>query len=123
MNSGISIEGSAAPAAPRIRRPREGADQAFRPWHFFVLSSILLATVGVIITRRSTPEDLILLSLTIGAAGAAAAALYRTLAPLVAPLLLPGPRPVSDRARAALEREKRLVLRSIKELEFDRAMG
>jgi membrane protease subunit (stomatin/prohibitin family) len=29
----------------------------------------------------------------------------------------------SERARAALEREKALVLRSIKELEFDRAMG
>ena len=33
-----------------------------------------------------------------------------------------GERP-SERARAALEREKTLVLRSIKELEFDRAMG
>jgi hypothetical protein len=30
---------------------------------------------------------------------------------------------VGDRTRAALEREKSLVLRSIKELEFDRAMG
>ena len=29
----------------------------------------------------------------------------------------------SERARAAMEREKALVLRSIKELEFDRAMG
>jgi hypothetical protein len=31
--------------------------------------------------------------------------------------------PPAERARAALEREKSLVLRSIKELEFDKAMG
>ena len=30
---------------------------------------------------------------------------------------------MSERTRAALEREKMLVLRTIKELEFDRAMG
>ena len=30
---------------------------------------------------------------------------------------------LGGRTRAALEREKALVLRSIKELEFDRAMG
>ena len=30
---------------------------------------------------------------------------------------------LGGRTRAALEREKTLVLRSIKELEFDRAMG
>ena len=33
------------------------------------------------------------------------------------------PRLLGGRTRAALEREKTLVLRSIKELEFDRAMG
>ena len=31
--------------------------------------------------------------------------------------------PVTERTRAALERDKMLVLRAIKELEFDRAMG
>ena len=34
-----------------------------------------------------------------------------------------GPQMLGGRTRAALEREKALVLRSIKELEFDRAMG
>jgi hypothetical protein len=110
MSSGISID---------VQVKEEG----FRPWHFFVLASILLATVAVVVARRSTPEHLILMSLTIAAAGAAAAAFYRTVVPLVAPLFLPGAGPVDDRTRAALEREKRLVLRSIKELEFDRAMG
>lgn len=99
------------------------ADDGFRPWHFFVLASLVASTIAVIISRRAAPEHLILMSLTIGAAGSAAAAVYRTILPLVlrdASLL--GQRP-SERARAALEREKTLVLRSIKELEFDRAMG
>ena len=65
-----------------------------------------------------------LISLTIGAAGFAGAALStgrwrrssaRTEAPPADAL--------SESMRAVLEREKMLVLRSIKELEFDRAMG
>ena len=98
-------------------------DDSFRPWHFFVLASLTASTIAVVISRRAAPEHLILISLTIGAAGAAAAAVYRTILPLVlrdASRLTERP---SERARAALEREKALVLRSIKELEFDRAMG
>ena len=102
---------------------RENADQGFRPWHFFVLASLGASTVAVMLSRQSAPEHLILISLTIGAAGFAAAAVYRTIVPLTmqdASRLAERP---SERARAALEREKTLVLRSIKELEFDRAMG
>jgi hypothetical protein len=98
-------------------------DDGFRPWHFFVLVSILMATVAVILARQSSPGHLILLSLTIAAAGAAAAALHRVLSPLLNPASARVAAPVKERARAALEREKTLVLRSIKELEFDRAMG
>jgi hypothetical protein len=99
------------------------ADQGFRPWHFFVLASLAASTAAVILSRQSAPEHLILISLTIGAAGAAAAAVYRTIVPFtVRDVSVLGERP-SERARAALEREKTLVLRSIKELEFDRAMG
>ena len=101
----------------------DATDSGFRPWHFFVLASLAASTVAVILSRRSAPEHLILLSLTIGAAGAAAAAFYRTLAPLaLRDVSLLSERP-SVRALATLEREKALVLRSIKELEFDRAMG
>ena len=64
------------PATPIVgTRPTAGADDGFRPWHFFVLASILLATVAVILARQSSPENLILISLTIAAAGAAAARL------------------------------------------------
>jgi hypothetical protein len=98
-------------------------DAGFRPWHFFVLAALAAATVAVLMSRQSAPEHLILLSLTIGAAGAAAAAFYRMLAPLTVDEGTMGDQRRSDRARTAMEREKALVLRSIKELEFDRAMG
>ena len=102
---------------------RPVTDDGFRPWHFFVLVSILMATVAVILARQSSPGHLILLSLTIAAAGAAAAAFHRVLSPLLNPSRVRAMAPVNERTRAAIEREKTLVLRSIKELEFDRAMG
>src|SRR6185437_14249013 len=60
---------------------------------------------------------------TIGAAGGAAFCCYKMLLPLVSPQTDADRRPIGDRLRADLEREKALTLRSIKELEFDRAMG
>ena len=99
------------------------ADSGFRPWHFFVLASLAASTAAVVLSRRSSPEHLILLSITIGAAGLAAAAFYRMLAPFALRDVSQLGDPPSERALAALEREKALVLRSIKELEFDRAMG
>ena len=88
-----------------------------------MLLSLLAATVAVVMARPSAPENLILISLTIGAAGLAALCFYRMLAPLVAPQRDVERQPLSERMRADLEREKALTLRSIKELEFDRAMG
>jgi hypothetical protein len=122
MSSEISIKApGSVPAGIPLSEPRP--DDGFRPWHFFVLASILLATVAVILARQSSPAHLILISLTVAAAGAAAGAFYRMLVPLTAPLVLRSGEPVSERTRAALEREKMLVLRTIKELEFDRSMG
>src|SRR5260221_11079712 len=98
-------------------------DQGFQVSHFFILLSLLAATVAVVMARPSAPENLILISITIGAAGAAALCFYRILAPLVAPHTDLDRQPLSERMRVDLEREKALTLRSIKELEFDRAMG
>ena len=97
-------------------------DPGFQLSHFFVLLSLLAATVAVMMAKPSSPENLILISLTIGAAGVAAYAFYRVLAPLVAPYADYEREPLSARLRGDLEREKALTLRSIKELEFDRAM-
>jgi hypothetical protein len=101
----------------------QAEDPGFQVGHFFVLLSLLAATVAVVMARPNAPENLILISLTIGAAGLAALCLYRVLAPLVAPRTDMERQPLSDRMRTDLEREKALTLRSIKELEFDRAMG
>lgn len=134
MNSATSIEkafsrpvkkGSGAPPDGKAQ-PGESpnrADAAFRPWHFFVLASLVAATAAVIVSRQSTPEHLILISVTIGAAGLAAAGFYRMLAPLAADDIQAFTEPLSERARAVLEREKTLALRAIKEVEFDRAMA
>jgi ribosomal protein L40E len=137
MSSATSIKGDfplkaeATRQAERTGRGSRGpegtepaaADSGFRPWHFFVLVSLAASTAAVLLSRRSSPEHLILLSITIGAAGLAAAALYRMLAPFALRDVSQLSAPPSERALAALEREKALVLRSIKELEFDRAMG
>ena len=98
-------------------------DQGFQATHVFTLLALLAATIAVVMARPSAPENLILTSLTIGAAALAALCFYRVLAPLVAPHLDVEHQPLSERMRLELEREKALTLRSIKELEFDKAMG
>jgi hypothetical protein len=103
--------------------PATAAGTVFRPWHFFVILTLLAATAAVLTARRTSPENLVMLSLTVFAAGAAAIAMYRTLLPLVGRERTLRAETLGHRARVALEREKTLVLRSIKELEFDRAMG
>ena len=127
MSSATSIKRGRSvplPVDPQTSRSDgPDVDTTFRPWHFFVLASLIAATVAVVLSRRATPEHLVFISLAIGAAGAAAAAFYRTLAPLTVPDAEVFGSQLSDRARAALEREKALALRSLKELEFDRAMG
>ena len=95
----------------------------FTVGHLFVLLSLIGATIAVVIARPATPESLILVSLTIGAVGFAAVCFYCVLAPLVAPHSDFEQEPLGERLRTDLEREKALTLRSIKELEFDRAMG
>ena len=119
MSSATSIDRADARVPEReLKRP-----DAFKPWHFFVMASLLTATAAVVMARQSRPEHLVLISLTIGAAGFAAAALYRTLAPLASADVATVGEPLSEGMRAILEREKQLTLRAIKDLEFDRAMG
>lgn len=122
MSSATSIKGTTE-HADRAGMAADSGTEGFKPAHFFVLVSLLGATVAVVMARQPAPAHLVLLSVMIGTAGACAAALYMTLAPLVRRHSDLEHAPLSGRARAALEREKMLVLRSIKELEFDRAMG
>ena len=96
---------------------------SFRPWQLFVLAALAAATTAILVTRPSDPVAAILLTLTIGAAGFVGLMVYRAIAPLTQAAFRETTAMVGSRSRAAVEREKTLVLRSIKELDFDRAMG
>ena len=95
----------------------------FEPWQLFTLAGLIGATIAVFMARGESPAAVIMISLTVFAAAAVGIAALRTFLPLTRKSATFGPRLLGGRTRAALEREKTLVLRSIKELEFDRAMG
>jgi hypothetical protein len=96
---------------------------ALQPWQLFTLAGLVGATLVVFMSRGQSPAAVILLSLTIFTAAAVGIAAWRTFSPIGGTDEPGATRVVGGRTRAALEREKALVLRSIKELEFDRAMG
>lgn len=117
MSSETSIE-----SRGQIPTKSESSD-AFQPWQLFTLAGLVGATGVVFLAKGQSPASVIFLSLTIFAAAAVGVAALRTVGPLAGLFSSDAPRAVGGRTRAALEREKALVLRSIKELEFDRAMG
>jgi hypothetical protein len=84
--------------------------------------SLLAASAVAIRAMGTRPENVVFLALAVGAAGLAAYAFYRALWPLAAPEGARAPEMLGGRTKAALEREKALTLRAIKDLEFDRAM-
>jgi hypothetical protein len=90
---------------------------------FFLLTSLAVALAGGILLRHLGAAEIVLAALTVVSAGFGAYALYRTLQPLAASTDMEAPVLAGGRTRLALERDKVLTLRSIKELEFDRAMG
>jgi hypothetical protein len=97
---------------------------ATRPWHLFLIGGLLCATAAVLLATDTSPENLIATSAAIGAAAGVGLAVFRTLRPLAGDADDDTVEAtLTARARGALQREKALVLRSIKELEFDRAMG
>jgi len=98
-------------------------DPGLRPWQLFLLAGMLAATAVVLVSTGQTMSSIVVLSATVVASSLVAMAGYRSLAPLAAVQDDAADAPVGGRARAALEREKALVLRTIKELEFDHAMG
>lgn len=94
-----------------------------RPWHLFLVVGLAASMAAVTLADDTRPVNLVMLSLTAFSAVLVGAAFHRTLQPFGSTETTTEGPVLSARARAALEREKMLVLRSIKELEFDRAMG
>ena len=101
----------------------ETSTDSLAPWQLFTLAGLLGATIVVFLSRGQTPVGIVLLSLTIFTAAIVGVAAWRTLAPFTGGDDRRGRPVIGGRTRAALEREKTLALRSIKDLEFDRAMG
>jgi hypothetical protein len=112
-----------AGAAPPPVQIEAAPDGGIRPWHLLLVATTIAIAAGVFATRGSGAVNTVAVAVAIATVAWAAAAAARTVAPLVAPDLGEQTEMVGGRTRAALEREKMLVLRSIKEVEFDKAMG
>jgi hypothetical protein len=114
MSSGTSTE---------VRlKPDATTDNSLQPWQFFVLAALVCATAVTVVVRGQGITVVVLLTVIMAAVALVGIAALRAVRPLVSPqedrTVM-----VGERTRVALEREKLLTLRSIKELEFDRAMG
>jgi hypothetical protein len=104
------------------QRSHSQSDPGLQPWQFFVLAALGCATAVTFIARGQGTTSIVFLSILMATAALVGLAALRTLRPLVSSdedrTVM-----IGHRTRVALEREKMLALRSIKELEFDRAMG
>jgi hypothetical protein len=113
MSSGTLIKTSDSEAT---------ADPGIQPWQFFVLAALACATAVTFIVRGQGVIVVIMLTLLMAGIAAVAIAALRTFQPLVG-AHEDQTAMIGERTRAALEREKLLTLRAIKDLEFDKAMG
>jgi len=113
---------SSATSTEEVRLKPDASADSLQPWQFFVLAALGCATAVTFVARGQGVTAVILLSVLMGAAGLVGIAALRALRPLVS---ADDDRTamVGQRTRVALEREKNLTLRAIKELEFDKAMG
>ena len=117
-------QGGAAQAAPKAEPPVPVSESGgIRPWHLLLLATLVAVAGGMLAVRGTSTVNVVAVGVTIASAALVAAAAARTVAPLVSPEIGEQTEMLGGRTRAALEREKMLVLRSIKEVEFDRAMG
>jgi hypothetical protein len=117
MSSETSTEhGRHLPATPSSTAP------GMHPWQFFVLAGLGCATAITFLLRGQGFTVVVLASVLMAATTLVGMAALRAVRPLVSPHDDRGA-VVGRRTRAALEQEKASTLRTIKELEFDRAMG
>ena len=110
---------TAASSSVRLQADRR---DGLQPWQFFVLAGLGCATAAVFVARGQGYTAVILTTIIMASITLVGMAALRMVRPLVSPeddrTVM-----VGHRTRIALEREKLLVLRTIKELEFDHAMG
>jgi hypothetical protein len=109
-------------AAAVLPSHRLASDDSLQPWQLFVLAALACATAIIFMTRGRGLIAVVLYTALMASAALVGLAALRAILPLVS-REEDGTAMIGHRTRAALEREKFLALRSIKELEFDRAMG
>jgi hypothetical protein len=97
-------------------------DPGLRPWQLFLLAGMLAATAVVLVSTGRSMSSIVVLSLTVVASSLVAVAAFQVFGPLLVTDAPIEEAPVEGHVRQELEREKALVLRSIKEVEFDHAM-
>jgi hypothetical protein len=97
-------------------------DSGFQAWQLFTLAGLISASVIALYARSRPSSVRVALILTVFGAAVIGVAALRALAPLAGGWAGTESSLIGGRTRAALEREKALALRSIKELEFDHAM-
>jgi pyruvate/2-oxoacid:ferredoxin oxidoreductase beta subunit len=105
-----------------VKLAPDAAQHGLQPWQFFVLAALGCATAATFLARGQGYLPILLISVLMAATGLLGLAVVRAIRPLVSDQD-DRTTMVGQRTRAALEREKLLALRAIKELEFDRAMG
>lgn len=119
MSSETSTEsGRLSPDSPAASSAQPG----MQPWQFFVLAGLGCATAVTFMARSQGVTVVILLSVVVATTVLVGIAALRTIRPLVTEHE-DRSAVIGERTRAALEQEKANTLRTIKELEFDRAMG
>ena len=118
----MSSETSTDPKNVRLKPGATGDGEGLQAWQFFVLAGLACATAATFMARGQSVASIVLLTVLMAATTIVGLAVLRMVRPLVF-----GDEDrtamIGQRTRVALEREKLLVLRSIKELEFDKAMG
>jgi ribosomal protein L40E len=107
---------------PSTDSQQKSSDSSLQPWQFFVLAALGCATAVTFLVRNHGVVPVILLSVMMGTTALVGLAALRVVRPLLSPQDERGA-VVGQRLRVLLEQDKALALRTIKELEFDRAMG
>ncbi len=117
MSSETSTEQGSRPDSTNA-----AVQQGMQPWQFFVLAGLGCATAVTFLARNQGLTAVLLLSMLMAATTVVGIAALRAIRPLISEHD-DRSAVIGQRTRAALEQEKANTLRTIKELEFDRAMG
>ena len=118
MSSEISTEQGRS----RTDSTNAPAQPGMQAWQFFVLAGLGCATALTFLARNQGLTTVLLLSMLMAATTLVGIAALRAIRPLVSEYD-DRSAVIGQRTRVALEQEKATTLRTIKELEFDRAMG